>query len=250
MLTEMDEINRYINMANEQVANAMAFLKSIDEMNVKSANVEENEDNMEDEEISVTIKTDDKTDIDDERLLQEDCNLADDLASVEDKLHNNTEKFAKLNREYDAFVDNYNTQRNAFTDEYRKLYDEKTRILEAREKIHKTWCEKHCKVVKTAKTNVETTKPESKVSRPKIPSTAKILNCLEIFFGTFTAADPYSSLNRLLNGKAKTVEFISDTWDYDLYDIADVLAKSEEIELSNEVKALADYYANKKQKAK
>ncbi len=249
MLTEIDEINRYINMANEQVANAMAILKSINEMNVKSFNVEESEDSAEDEEIPVTIKTDDKTDIDDEknRLLQEDRNFADDLASVEDKLRNNIEKFTKLNCEYDAFVDNYNTQRNAFTDEYRKLYDEKTRILEAREKIHKTWCEKHCEA---AKTNAETTKPESKVSKPKIPSTAKILNCLEIFFDKFTAADPYSSLNKLLNGKIETVSFISNTWDYDLYDIADVLAKGEEIELSNEVKALANYYANKKQKAK
>lgn len=253
MPTAMDDINYYINMTDEQIANAMALLKSIDEMNAKSTTVEKNEDDMEGEEIPVTVKTDEEIDNDDEknRLLQEDCNLANDLASVEDKLRNNIEKFTKLNREYDAFVDNYDTQRNAFTDEYRKLFDEKTRILEAREKIYKTWCEKYCKVTKTAKTNTETTKLESKVSKPKIPSTAKILNCLEIFFDdAFTAADPYSSLNKLLNGKAKTVKFISDTCDYDLYDIADVLAKGDEAKLSDEVRALADYYGNKKQKAK
>lgn len=252
MPTAMDDINYYINMTNEQIANAMALLKSIDEMNAKSTTVEKNEDDMEGEEIPVTVKTDEEIDNDDEknRLLQEDCNLADDLADVEAKMKDVDKKLSDLDAEYDKFFDDFDARRAKFMEKRYALIDKKTKIVHERNIIYKTWCEKYCKVTKTAKTNAETTKPESKVSKPKIPSTAKILNCLEIFFGTFTAADPYSSLNKLLNGKAKTVEFISDTWDYDLYDIADVLAKGDEAKLSDEVRALADYYDSKKQKAK
>lgn len=243
MPTAMDDINYYINMANEQIANAMAILKSIDGMNAKSTTVEKSEDDVKSEETtSVSVKIDDEIDNDDEknRLLQEDRNLADDLADVEKKL-------SELDAEYDKFMDDFDAKRSKFMEERCALVDKKTKIMDERNIIHKTWCEKHCEATKTAKT----TKSESKVSKPKIPSTAKILNCLETFFeDKFTAADPYSSLNKLLNGKIKTIKFISITDDYDLYAIADVVANSGETELSNEVRALADYYANEKKKAK
>lgn len=243
MLTAMDDVNYYINMANEQIANAMALLKSIDGMNAKSTTVEKSEDNVKSEETtSVSVKIDDEIDNDDEknRLLQEDRNLADDLADVEKKL-------SELDAEYDKLMDDFDAKRSKFMKERFELVNKKTKIMDERNVIHKTWCEKHCEATKTAKT----TKSESKVSKPKIPSTAKILNCLETFFeDKFTAADPYSSLNKLLNGKIKTIKFISITDDYDLYAIADVVANSGENELSNEVRALADYYANEKKKAK
>lgn len=243
MLTAMDDVNYYINMANEQIANAMALLKSIDGMNAKSTTVEKSEDDVKSEETtSVSVKIDDEIDNDDEknRLLQEDRNLADDLADVEKKL-------SELDAEYDKLMDDFDAKRSKFMKERFELVNKKTKIMDERNVIHKTWCEKHCEATKTAKT----TKSESKVSKPKIPSTAKILNCLETFFeDKFTAADPYSSLNKLLNGKIKTIKFISITDDYDLYAIADVVANSGETELSNEVRALADYYANEKKKAK
>lgn len=243
MLTAMDDVNYYINMANEQIANAMALLKSIDGMNAKSTTVEKSEDDVKTEETtSVSVKIDDEIDNDDEknRLLQEDRNLADDLADVEKKL-------SELDAEYDKFMDDFDAKRSKFMEERCALVDKKTKIMDERNIIHKTWCEKHCEATKSAKT----TKLESKVSKPKIPSTAKVLNCLETFFeDKFTAADPYSSLNKLLNGKIKTIKFISITDDYDLYAIADVVANSGENELSNEVRALADYYANEKKKTK
>lgn len=243
MLTAMDDVNYYINMANEQIANAMALLKSIDGMNAKSTTVEKSEDDVKSEETtSVSVKIDDEIDNDDEknRLLQEDRNLADDLADVEKKL-------SELDAEYDKLMDDFDAKRSKFMKERFELVNKKTKIMDERNVIHKTWCEKHCEATKTAKT----TKSESKVSKPKIPSTAKILNCLETFFeDKFTASDPYSSLNKLLNGKIKTIKFISITDDYDLYAIADVVANSGETELSNEVRALADYYANEKKKAK
>ena len=243
MLTAMNDVNYYINMANEQIANAMAILKSIDGMNAKSTTVEKSEDDVKSEETtSVSVKIDDEIDNDDEknRLLQEDRNLADDLADVEKKL-------SELDAEYDKFMDDFDAKRSKFMEERCALVDKKTKIMDERNIIHKTWCEKHCEATKTAKT----TKSESKVSKPKIPSTAKVLNCLETFFeDKFTAADPYSSLNKLLNGKIKTIKFISITDDYDLYAIADVVANSGENELSNEVRALADYYANEKNKTK
>lgn len=243
MLTTMDDVNYYINMANEQIANAMAILKSIDGMNAKSTTVEKSEDVVKSEETtSVSVKIDDEIDNDDEKnkLLQEDRNLADDLADVEKKL-------SELDAEYDKFMDDFDAKRSKFMEERCALVDKKTKIMDERNIIHKTWCEKHCEATKTAKT----TKSESKVSKPKIPSTAKVLNCLETFFeDKFTAADPYSSLNKLLNGKIKTIKFISIMDDYDLYAIADVVANSGENELSNEVRALADYYANEKNKTK
>lgn len=243
MLTAMDDVNYYINMANEQIANAMALLKSIDGMNAKITTVEKSEDDVKSEETtSVSVKIDDEIDNDDEknRLLQEDRNLADDLADVEKKL-------SELDAEYDKLMDDFDAKRSKFMKERFELVNKKTKIMDERNVIHKTWCEKHCEATKTAKT----TKSESKVSKPKIPSTAKVLNCLETFFeDKFTAADPYSSLNKLLNGKIKTIKFISITDDYDLYAIADVVANSGETELSNEVRALADYYANEKKKTK
>ena len=250
MLTAMDDVNYYINMANEQIANAMALLKSIDGMNAKSTTVEKSEDDVKSEETtSVSVKIDDEIDNDDDeknRLLQEDRNLADDLADVEKKL-------SDLDAEYDKLMDDFDAKRSKFMKERFALVNKKNKIMDERNVIHKTWCEKHCEATKTAKTTKSESKVSkvSKVSKPKIPSTAKILNCLETFFeDKFTAADPYSSLNKLLNGKIKTVKFISIADDYYLYDIADVLANSGENELSNEVRALADYYANEKKKAK
>ena len=248
MLTAMNDVNYYINMANEQIANAMALLKSIDGMNAKSTTVEKSEDDVKSEETtSVSVKIDDEIDNDDDeknRLLQEDRNLADDLADVEKKL-------SDLDAEYDKLMDDFDAKRSKFMKERFALVNKKNKIMDERNVIHKTWCEKHCEATKTARPNAESTKPESKVSKPKIPSTAKVLNCLETFFeDKFTAADPYSSLNKLLNGKIKTIKFISITDDYDLYAIADVVANSGENELSNEVRALADYYANEKNKTK
>lgn len=238
MLTAMDDVNYYINMANEQIANAMALLKSIDEMNAKSTTVEKSEDVVKSEETtSVSVKIDDEIDNDDEknRLLQEDRNLADDLADVEKKL-------SDLDAEYDKFMNDFDAKRSKFMEERCALVDKKTKIMDERNIIHKTWCEKHCEATKNAKTM----KSESKVSKPKIPSTAKILNCIETFFDDQFAGDPYSSLNKLLHGKIKTVNFIDAKMSYDLYAIADVVANSGENELSNEVRALADYYANEK----
>ena len=61
MLTTMDDVNYYINMANEQIANAMAILKSIDGMNAKSTTVEKSEDDVKSEETtSVSVKIDDE----------------------------------------------------------------------------------------------------------------------------------------------------------------------------------------------
>ena len=61
MLTAMDDVNYYINMANEQIANAMALLKSIDGMNAKSTTVEKSEDDVKSEETtSVSVKIDDE----------------------------------------------------------------------------------------------------------------------------------------------------------------------------------------------
>ena len=68
MLTAMDDVNYYINMANEQIANAMALLKSIDGMNAKSTTVEKSEDDVKSEETtSVSVKIDDEIDNDDEK---------------------------------------------------------------------------------------------------------------------------------------------------------------------------------------
>ena len=243
MLTAMDDVNYYINMANEQIANAMALLKSIDGMNAKSTTVEKSEDDVKSEETtSVSVKIDDEIDNDDDeknRLLQEDRNLADDLADVEKKL-------SDLDTEYDKLMDDFDAKRSKFMKERFALVNKKNKIMDERNAIHKTWCEKHCEATKSAKT----TKSESKVSKPKIPSTAKILNCIETFFDDQFAGDPYSSLNKLLHGKIKTVNFIDAKMSYDLYAIADVVANSGENELSNEVRALADYYANEKKKAK
>ena len=242
MLTAMDDVNYYINMANEQIANAMALLKSIDGMNAKSTTVEKSEDDVKSEETtSVSVKIDDEIDNDDEknRLLQEDRNLADDLADVEKKL-------SDLDAEYDKLMDDFYAKRSKFMKERFELLNKKTKIMDERNVIHKTWCEKHCEAIKTAKT----TKSESKASKPKIPSTAKILNCIETFFDDQFAGDPYSSLNKLLHGKIKSVNFIDSKMSYDLYAIADVVANSGENELSNEVRALADYYANEKKKTK
>ena len=242
MLTAMDDVNYYINMANEQIANAMALLKSIDGMNAKSTTVEKSEDDVKSEETtSVSVKIDDEIDNDDEknRLLQEDRNLADDLADVEKKL-------SDLDAEYDKLMDDFDAKRSKFMKERFELLNKKTKIMDERNVIHKTWCEKHCEAIKITKT----TKSESKVSKPKIPSTAKILNCIETFFDDQFAGDPYSSLNKLLHGKIKTVNFIDAKMSYDLYAIADVVANSGENELSNEVRALADYYANEKKKTK
>lgn len=255
----MDEINRCINMANEWSAKAMELVDSINKMDLSEM---ASEDIIEPEvdEVDETSSESESDSEEDEKnkLLQEDRNLADDLADLEKKLSDIDQQIDALDKEhddfqkkYDAFINEYDSKRIKLEDEQDNLYDQRRKILNAREDIYKKWCEKFCKPTTSGEASSPKNEAVKKTSKPKIPSTSEILGYLECYFGTkLDLVDPYSSLNKLLNGKIKTVKFINGKRQYDLDDIAGILANVGEEELSNEVNALADYYANEKQEDK
>lgn len=240
----MDEINRCINMANEWSAKAMELVDSINKLDAAKFDTSKS---MEEEQTS--SEEDEKN-----KLLQDDINLADDLADLEKKLSDIDSKINDLDKEYDdfqkkyeKFIDEYDSKRIKLEDEYDDLYDQKMKVLNAREDIHKEWCEKFCKPTASDEAGSPKNEAMKKTSKPKIPSTSEVLSYLECYFGAkLDLVDPYSSLNKLLNGKVKTVKFINHERPYDLYDISGILNNVGEMKLSIEVDALADYYADEK----
>ena len=229
----MDEINRCINMANEWSAKAMELVDSINKMDLTGM---ASEDSIESEVDEVDETSSDCEEDEKNKLLQEDSNLADDLALLEKKIDEVDEKIGRNNKEHKLLWEEYNNLSAKVDDIHAK-----------REAIHKEWCEKFCKPTASDEASSPKNEAVKKTSKPKIPSTAKILGHLECYFSTkLDLVDPYSSLNKLLNGKVKTVKFINHERPYDLYDISGILNNVGEMKLSIEVDALADYYADEK----